>query len=370
MAALATSRAPRRATQPSGQPAAGPQRDRRRSQRQRAAAAAPATPSSTRRKGGTSAALTAAGHQLASRAEPGQQHEAEHREQDLARRCSALKSTATEAAPRAGAAIRCCSSRARTTSPPICAAGRVVLIDSPIQRSASISRERRPVGARQQATPSGGNRSTIVAARAARIARKPQPIRGKTPSSSARSARATSQARTAIPSSRPKRRRARLNPVSRVMGRGVRSRRGSLAGYRRRRPGRRSRRGVCGSCRAAIISRVTAAVDSRSSQNATGMSRKASTLRANWRTDWVRGAVAAGQRQRQADHQPADAVPVDQREQRRRVVAKPAPPDRLERAGDDQPRVAEREARSSWCRHRGPAAGCRPAPPRAIPGDR
>ena len=34
-------------------------------------------------KGGSSAALTAAGHQLASRAEPGQQHEAEHREQDL-----------------------------------------------------------------------------------------------------------------------------------------------------------------------------------------------------------------------------------------------------------------------------------------------
>ena len=40
---------------------------------------------------------------------------------------------------------------------------------------------------------------------------------------------------------------------------------------------------------AAIISRVTAAVERRSSQNATGRSRRANRLRANWRTDWVRG---------------------------------------------------------------------------------
>ena len=69
------------------------------------------------------------------RAEPGQQHEAEHREQDLRDRVPTLKSTATEAAPRAGAAILCCNNRARTTSPPICAAGSVVLIASQIQRS-------------------------------------------------------------------------------------------------------------------------------------------------------------------------------------------------------------------------------------------
>src|ERR1051325_2899413 len=39
----------------------------------------------------------------------------------------------------------------------------------------------------------------------------------------------------------------------------------------------------------AIISRVTAAVDIRSSHNASGMSRNAKRLRANCRTDWVRG---------------------------------------------------------------------------------
>ncbi len=68
-----------------------------------------------------------------------------------------------------------------------------------------------------------------------------------------------------------------------------RGNRGSLAGYRRRRRGRRFRIAVVRVMSAAIISRSTAAVDSRSSQNATGRSRRAKRLRANWRTDWVRG---------------------------------------------------------------------------------
>ena len=78
------------------------------------------------------------------------------------------KSTATEAAPRAGASRRRCNSRARTTSPPICAAGSVVLIDSAIQRSGSIvakdGRSRR--GNRHCQAPQS---ITTVAARAAMI---------------------------------------------------------------------------------------------------------------------------------------------------------------------------------------------------------
>src|SRR5439155_181097 len=44
------------------------------------------------------------------------------------------------------------------------------------------------------------------------------------------------------------------------------------------------------------------------------------------------------------DHQPADLVPLDQREQHRDVIAEAPAADRFERAGDHQPRVAEREA--------------------------
>src|SRR3981189_768896 len=77
----------------------------------------------------------------------------------------------------------------------------------------------------------------------------------------------------------------------------------------------------------AIISRVTAAVDRRSSQNATGRSRNANT---------------AGARGR-ADAESADICPVRQREQCRDVIAKAAAADRLERAGDHQPRVRQRK---------------------------
>jgi hypothetical protein len=120
------------------------------------------------------------------------------------------KSTATEAAARAGASSRRCSSRARTTSPPICAAGRVVLIDSAIQRNGSMTakdgRSRR--GRRhRQALQS----ITTVAARAKRIAMKPQPIRGNTPNNTAGSARMTSQATIAMPIGRPSRRRMRID---------------------------------------------------------------------------------------------------------------------------------------------------------------
>jgi len=119
------------------------------------------------------------------------------------------KSTATEAAPRAGASRWRCNSRARTTSPPICAAGSVVLIDSEIQRSGSIvakaGRSRR--GSRHCQAPQS---MTTVAARAAMIATKPQPIRGNTPNNAAGSDSSTSQTTTATPSGNPRRRRMRV----------------------------------------------------------------------------------------------------------------------------------------------------------------
>src|SRR5271155_5609807 len=55
-------------------------------------------------------------------------------------------------------------------------------------------------------------------------------------------------------------------------------------------------------------------------------------------------AVAAGQGERQADHEPADAVRVDQREEPRHVIAKAPPADGFERARDDEAGVGEGEA--------------------------
>ena len=54
-------------------------------------------------------------------------------------------------------------------------------------------------------------------------------------------------------------------------------------------------------------------------------------------------AVAAGKAQRQPDNEAADAMLVGQREKSGHVIAKAAAPDRVERAGDDEPGIAERQ---------------------------
>src|SRR5437588_143525 len=158
-------------------------------------------------KSGTDRAAIAAGHHAAALSRA-----SSTKPSSVNRICAKrlrLKSTATEAAPRAGESRRRCSRRARTTSPPICAAGKVVLIDSAIQRSGSISaklgRPRR--GNRHAQAPQS---TTTVAPRTATIARNPQPIRGKTPNNAAGSEASTSQTRIARPSGRPIRRRMRF----------------------------------------------------------------------------------------------------------------------------------------------------------------
>ena len=65
----------------------------------------------------------------------------------------------------------------------------------------------------------------------------------------------------------------------------------------------------------AIISRVTAAVDSRSSQKAIGRSRKRQQVARELADRLSARPVGPGEGQRQADHQPADAVGVDQGEE-------------------------------------------------------
>ena len=80
---------------------------------------------------------------------------------------------------------------------------------------------------------------------------------------------------------------------------------------------------------------LTAAVDSRSSHNAIGRSRKRHEIAGELAHRLGARPVAAGQGQRQPDHQPADACAIDQREQPRHVVAKAPPADGFERAGDD-----------------------------------
>ena len=166
-------------------------------------------------------------------------------------------------------------------------------------------------------------------------------MRGNTPISSARSACATSQTRTATPSSSPSERRARFTlavrggAADRVEaalqdiggGHPIDDLGAAFSGHVMRDHLAGDRRG-----RQPLVPERDRHVAHRQH-----VARElAHRLRAR--------AVAAGQRQRQPDHQPADAVPVDQREQRRRVVAKPAPADRFERAGDDEPGVAERGA--------------------------
>ena len=94
----------------------------------------------------------------------------------------------------------------------------------------------------------------------------------------------------------------------------------------------------------AIISRVTAAVDSRSSQKAIGRSRKRQQVARELADRLSARPVGPGEGQRQADHQPADAVGVDQGEEARHVVAKTAAADGFERGGDDPARVGESEA--------------------------
>src|SRR6266545_1418063 len=71
---------------------------------------------------GTRAALKAAGHQPDASPSRARMTKPSKVKRIWANRLR-QKSTATEAAPRAGSATRCCNSRARTTSPPICAAG-------------------------------------------------------------------------------------------------------------------------------------------------------------------------------------------------------------------------------------------------------
>jgi hypothetical protein len=54
-------------------------------------------------------------------------------------------------------------------------------------------------------------------------------------------------------------------------------------------------------------------------------------------------AVAAAEAQRQADDKAGHVVPIDQGEQRRHVFGETAAADRVERAGDDEPGIGERE---------------------------
>ncbi len=95
---------------------------------------------------------------------------------------------------------------------------------------------------------------------------------------------------------------------------------------------------------AAIISRVTAAVDSRSSHKAIGKIAQRHEVARELAHRLGARPVAAGEGQRQTDHQPAHAMGVDQREQPRHVLAKAPPADGVERGGDDEARVGEREA--------------------------
>ena len=94
----------------------------------------------------------------------------------------------------------------------------------------------------------------------------------------------------------------------------------------------------------AIISRVTAAVDSRSSQKTIGRSRKRQQVARELAHRLGARPVDAGKGQRQADHQPAHPVGVDQGEEPRHILAKAAAADRFERRGDDPAGVGERKA--------------------------
>jgi hypothetical protein len=54
--------------------------------------------------------------------------------------------------------------------------------------------------------------------------------------------------------------------------------------------------------------------------------------------------IGAGEGQRQADDEAGNAMGIDQRREPRHILAKAAPPDRLERSGDDPAGVGQGEA--------------------------
>ena len=251
------------------------------------------------------------------------------------------KSTATEAARGAGAVRRCCSSRARTTSPPICAAGNVALIASQIQRNVSDVPRRMAGPGRHQTVPGGGIDQDRRRAH--------RQDREKTPADPRENADQLGHigmpdkpGENSNPEQQADKAQGAVQAGLTCMERGASDRvEAALQDIGRRHP--IDDLGAAFSCH---VVRDHLAGNRRGGQPLVPQRDRHVAQRQHVARELANRLrarrVAAGHRERQSDHQPADAMPVDQREQRRRIVAKPAPADGFERAADNQPGVAER----------------------------